>query len=461
MTLWERILQGITAFSVDTIVSLVAGVLTAKLVFHYLPPADYGQLALFLSFYATATVFLSFGLGGVFTATISRARGKGEHGWAKFLIVRYLLILLITATVLLLIFVGIGFWRRDPLLWSIMGTYLWLTAPNTAAFTIFHSATRYRRLAGQSITRNVSRLALLATLPWWWPGERLVGVALTYPLMELTVMLVSSYMTRVVWVELKDIPTSTYDNHDLISLFQKQGVYATLITPVKKVADQLPIWFLKALIGDVGVGTFAAAQKAYRLIFAFFRSLETTLFPLVSERAETHSEQLRVAMRQAQKYTFWLGLLVAIAANLTGAWIILLIAGKQYSMVIPVFDLFVWHLLIYAFSQSQRPIFYAVGQQKWLLVTYLFSTVVKTALLLIGIRLLGVMGAVWAVLLSSMVVVSVRYFLTRRVAPHLWVDPRGIIRVEEFDLRLWRDLKRTAYRVLKGAQNNEEYWDRR
>lgn len=461
MTLWERILQGMTAFSVDTIVSLVAGVLTAKLVFHYLSPADYGQLALLLSFYATASVLLSFGLGGVFTAAISRARGTGEHGWAKFLIVRYLLILLTTATVLLLIFVGIGFWQRDPVLWSIMGTYLWLSAPNTVAYTIFHSATRYRRLAGQSITRNVSRLALLAALPWWWAGERLVGVALTYPLMELTAVVVSSYMTRVVWMELKDIPTTPYDTHDLLDLFQKQGIYATLITPVKKVADQLPIWFLKTLIGDVGVGTYAAAQRAYRLIFAFFRSLETTLFPLISEQAETHSEQLRVAMRQAQKYTFWSGLLVAITANLAGAWIILLIAGQQYAMVIPVFELFVWQLLIYAFSQSQRPIFYAVGQQKWLFITYLLSVVVETALLLIGIRLLGVMGAVWAVLLSSMVVVSVRYFLSRRVAPRLWVDPRGIIRVEEFDIRLWQDLKRIAHRVRKGAQNNEGDRERR
>lgn len=442
MTLWERILQGVTAFSVDTLVSLVAGILGARLVFYYLPPAHYGQLAFLLSFYDAGTVVVSLGLEGVFTAEIARARGNAEQGWAKFLILRYVSLLLTAATLLLVVFVGIGMWRREKLLWSIIGTYLWFAAPNRAASTLFHGATRYRRLAGQSITRSLSRLVLLATLPWWWTGERLAGVALTYPLMELLTAVASLGLARLPWDELRSASTDEYNLRSLMNLFRQKGVYATLSVPVKRIGDQLPVWFLKAMVGDAGLGAYAAAKRGYLLILSLFHSIEATLFPLVAEQAKTRSEQLRVALRQAQKYSFWLGFIVAIGGNVAAPWIVLWIAGSEYATVVPLFRLLLWHLLIYAFSQSQRPIFHAIGQQKWLFFVYLCTTAVDSILLVAGIRLLGTLGAVWAVLLSGIFIVSVRYVLIIRLAPHLWVDPRTVTRIEEFDLELWRFLTR-------------------
>jgi O-antigen/teichoic acid export membrane protein len=446
MTLWERILQGVTAFSLEIVVSIVASVLGARLVFQYLSPADYGQLALYLSFYTTGGIFLNLGLGWLFVAEIARARGAGERGWARYLATRYSVLLLTMGTFLLFLFVGIGLWQGEPLLWSIVGVYLWLTAPNSAAQALFHGATRYRRLAAQSIARSLSRLALLATLPWWWPGQRLTGVALTYPLMELVAALVAGALARAPWMDLGRVSTLAYSYRDLLSLFTHQGVYETLSKPVKKVAEQLPIWFLKAMAGNAGLGAYAAAERAYTLVFSFFSSLETTLFPLVSEQAKTYPERLRVALRQAQKYSFWLGLLVALLGNAAASWIVLLIAGQQYGAVVPLFQLLLWRLLIYAFSQSQRPIFHAVGQQRGLLFTYLFTAIAESAFLLVAIQLLGASGAAWAVLLGNCVSVIVGYVFIRRMAPQLWIDPRGIIKVEEFDLILWRRLTRRGRR---------------
>jgi O-antigen/teichoic acid export membrane protein len=438
MTLWKRILQGMTAFSLDTIVTMVASVLGARLVFHYLPPAVYGQLALFLSLYATGTIFLSFGLGAVFTAEIARARGAGERGRAKFLFSRYLAFLLATGTLLLFVFIAIGIGRKELLLWGIMGGYLWLTAPNNAAHTLFHSATRYRRLAGQSIIRSLSRLALLATLPWWWSGELLAGVALTYPLTELTVILGSLYLARRAWGQMKGASTAAYDYKDLLSLFTKKGVYVTLSIPVRKVAGQLPIWFLKALIGDTAVGIYGAAQKGFLLLYGFFGSLETTIFPLVSEQIERDKERLQIALRQMQKYTFWLGLLVAVIGGLVAHWLILIVAGEEYLAAAPLFRLWLWSLPIYAFSQSHRPLYYAIGQQKWLFAIYVGATLARALLLILGIRMLGTIGAVWGLLIKSILDVLVKSLILRRLSPELWVSPLSVFRIEAFDRRLWR-----------------------
>ena len=437
MSLWKRILQGMTAFSLDTVVSNVAAVLGAALVFRYLDLPAYGRLTLALSLYAAATIFLNFGLGGVFTAEIARSRGSGDLARVKFLLSRYLYLNATTGVLLFAVFVGVGIQRGNPL-WSVMGTYLLTTALNGAANVLFHSYTRYRRLAAQSITRSLSRLLLLATLPLWWRADVLVGVAWTYPLMDCAALLVSVRLARVALRDLRGVQTAGYSFASLIDLFRQQGIYATLSIPVKKVADQLPVWFLKALIGDVAVGVYGAAQKGFSLFFAFFRSLETTIFPLVSEQFEVDKERLQIALRQMQKYTFWLGLVTAVVGGLAAHWLILIVAGEEYLAAVPVFRLMLWLLVVYAFLQSQRPLFYALGQQRWLFVMYVVSTAIYALLLWIGISTLSVRGAVLAALINSAVFSGVRLFVLWRLEPQMLIDPRGIFKVEGFDRRLWQ-----------------------
>jgi len=412
-------------------------VLGAALVFRYLDLPTYGRLTLALSLYAVATIFLNFGLGGVFTAEIARSRGSGDLAWVRFLLSRYLYLNAITGVLLFAVFVGVGIQRGAPL-WSVMGAYLLTTALNGVANVLFHSYTRYRRLAAQSITRSLARLALLGTLPLWWRGDALLGVAWTYPLMDCAALLVSVGLARIALLDLQGVQTARYSFASLIDLFRHQGIYATLSVPVKKVADQLPVWFLKALIGDVGVGTYGAAQKGFLLLYAFFSALETTIFPLVSEQIEVDKERLQIALRQMQKYTFWLGLVAAVVGGLTARWLVLIIAGEEYLAAVPVFRLMLWNLVIYAFLQSQRPLFYALGQQRWLFVMYVVSTATYALLLWAGISTLSVSGAIWAALINSGVFGGVRLFVLWRLEPQMLIDPRSVFKVAGFDRRLWQ-----------------------
>lgn len=437
MSLWRRILQGMAAFSVDTAVSTLASVLSAALVFRYLDVSAYGRLTLALSFYAMATLFLNFGLGSVFTAEIARARGSGNLGWAKFLLASYLYLNAIMGCVVLLVFLVTGYQRRDPL-WIPMGFYLSTTALNSVVNVLFHSYTRYRRLAAQSIVQSLARLLLLAALPLWWQGEKLLGVAWTYPLMDVAALLVSAWLARRALHDLRGVLVEGYSLASLAGLFRRQGIYAALSVPVKRIADQLPVWFLKALVGDVGVGIYGASQKGFSLIYAFFGAMETTIFPLVSEQIEVDKERLRIALRQMQKYTFWLGLAVAVVGGLTAHWLILIIAGAKYLEAVPVFRLMLWQLVIYAFLQSQRPLFYALGQQKWLFVLYLFNTLLYGLMLPPAIAAFGVIGTVWSTLLYAALSAATRMLVLRRLDPQFLVDPRYVFRLDGFDRRLWK-----------------------
>ena len=439
MSLWRRILQGMIAFSVDTVVSNLAAMLSAALVFRYLDVSAYGRLTLALSFYTSITVFLDFGLGTVFIAEIARARGIGNLGWVRFLLTRYLWLNAIMGFVALIVFLAIGY-RRDPL-WTVMGTYLLTTALNEVLRVLFHSYTHYKYLAIQSIVRSLSRLLILMALPLWWRGELLVGVAWTYPWMDVCALLVSLWLARSTLRDLRKVRADRYSLASLATLLHQQGVYATLSMPVKRIADQLPVWFLKVLSGDIEVGIYGAAHKGFSLIYAFFSALETTIFPLVSEQIEVDKERLQIALRQMQKYTFWLGLLVAAVGGFVAHWLILIVAGEKYLAAVPAFRLMLWQLVIYAFWQAQRPLFYALGQQGWLFVLYLFNTLVYALLLFCAITSTGIIGAVWATLFYAALFAVTRMMVLQKLGSWTFVDPRSVFQIEGFDRRLWEILR--------------------
>jgi O-antigen/teichoic acid export membrane protein len=143
-----------------------------------------------------------------------------------------------------------------------------------------------------------------------------------------------------------------------------------------------------------------------------------------------------------QKFAFWLGLAAVTVGGLTAQWLVVIIAGdKEYLVVVPLFRLWLWRLPINAFSQSHRPLYYALGQQKWLLMIYVGSTLVRFLILIVGIEMLGVIGAVWALLADLTFTVVVRSLVLRRLSPELWVSPLSVFRIEAFDRRLWRMLK--------------------
>jgi|GEM_PF-2793812 len=439
VSLWHRILQGVAAFSIDMVVSNLAAVLSAVLVFRYLSVSAYGQLTLALSFYASATVFLDFGLGSMFTAEIARARGSGNLGWARFLLTGYLWLNVVTGCIVLGVFLVIGYRWHDPL-WGVMGSYLLTTALNWVVTTLFHSYTHYRHLAAQSIVRSLSRLLLLTTLPLWWRGETLLGVAWTYPLMDVAGLVVSAWLSCKTLRDLRHVQTDEYSLASLAALFRHQGVYASLSIPIERIADQLPVWFLKVLVGDVGVGIYGAAQKGFLLIYGFFRTLEMTIFPLVSERIEVDKERLQIALRQMQKYTFWLGLVTAIVGGMGARWLILIVAGEEYLAAVPTFRLMLWQLVIYAFWQAQRPLFYALGQQKWLFFLHLFNTVIYALALFCVISATGIIGAVWATLIYAILSAITRMMVLQKLGSRA-IDPRSVFRLEGFDRRLWEILR--------------------
>jgi O-antigen/teichoic acid export membrane protein len=350
----------------------------------------------------------------------------------------------LTGVVLCIIFGGVA-WQRQDALWLVISAYLLLAALNHAPEILFLSHTRYRRTAALTLTRSLARLALLASLPLWSGSARLIGVALTYPLMETLTLLVSLWMARPIWRELQ---TAATGRADLRALMRRQGVWVMLAIPVKRVSDELPTWLLKSLAGDVAVGLYGAAHKAMNMAYSIFAPLETILFPLVSELVVQDSERIRLMLRQTQKYTVWLSLAMILACVPLAPWLVLFIGGSQYAPTVPVLQWSLLYLMPLAFMQSQRPMFYALSEQRWMLFTHLLGVALYAPLLWIGIRSTGPIGAAQAMVFYGILLAAIRLVVLRRLAPELWVSPLEVFGIDQFDRELFRRARLRLRRLI-------------
>jgi len=439
MSLIGKIGRGVAAFSIETVLSNLFQVFAVALVFRYLTPETYGQLALALTFHATGTIFLDFGLGPVFTAEIAKGRGEGSPERLKLYVWRYLCLEMVTGSALFIAYALIGLKQAGVfrILWPLMGFYILGTGLSNVAVTIFHSHTLYGYQAGQSIFRSAVRLLLLATFRLWWYGDALIGVALTFGLMELLTGLMSLAIAGKIVAPLRSVPLPTSSWPILWQMLKEQGLYSSLIIPVRRVQDQMPVWLITVLAGNAAAGAFAMAQGGFAIIFSFFRGVETALFPLVSERLSTDQRLLHDTMQQTTKYSFWFGLLALVGGWLFAPLFVRVIAGEAYAEAVPVFRVMLFYTLVYAFAQIQRPLFYAARQQRALFISYLVNIVEYAVLLVMGTLILGATGAALSWVVSEGLIVCFRQWQLARRDPQLAFKPGTLFVINEYDRQLW------------------------
>lgn len=441
MTIWRRIFKGLAALTTSTGVSFITGVVSAVLTFHYLVPEEYGRITLLLSFAATARIFFDLGAKGIFTSEIAQAHGANNFSTVKGLVQTYGRFVGITSTLASLTFVGIYLWQQN-ISYLIIAGYTLLFGINNGLQTVFLSYSEYHQSAGQQISRSVARLLLLFLLPLIPSSALFWYVLLTYPMVELVTLLFSIPWTRPIFHSLKTVDSAEVSFWEL---FKQQGIYTTLVYPLKQVISELPIWLLRVMVGETAVGIYGAAQKAYSLIFSLFANVETILTPMLPSQLTQNPDKVKVAIRQSQKYTFWIAVITIIGSYISASWMISLLTSNAYDDVIEPFRWMLFVLLTIPFIQSHRPILFALRQQKWLLLIRLIKLITFIPLLLVFIEHNGATGAVQAIVIDALFHLFTRWVILKRVAPNLWVSPLTIFKIEEFDLKLWTQITQLQF----------------
>jgi len=438
MSLSERILKGTATFSLGTLILTFINFATAILVIRWLGMEDYGRLVLALSIYAIASMFLDPGIGGLIVSEVAKGRGEQQPAKTKLFLVRYgqmelglglfLFLVMFFASSLLEVFIS-----REVVL--IIGAYLFFTGIKNVLTTSFYSHTLYHHQVFLEVIQSIGRLILVILLLGWLKMG-LAGAMITYPLsLMLAIVFISPFWLKSVSYLKK---TESQKGPIFSTLLKDQGKFVVLLIPVKKVQDQLPVWILRGILGLEAVAIYGVAQKVFAFLFSFYRSLETTIFPLTSEMVSSQWSKVKEMVGRTMKYSFWISLLVVPVAWIVVPFLFELSFSEKYITSVPVFRLFLLVLFVYSFLLVQRPLFFALGALKYHFYCYLSSIGVYSFILWLLISQMGVSGAVWAFIINGVVLGYLRFYFIRKIKPDLKINVRGLFHFDAFDKEMFK-----------------------
>lgn len=447
--MWRKIYQGVAAFFGVTVISNISGIIQTVLTFRYLSPAEYGQYTLLLSFFTIGRTFFDMGAVSIFMSEIAQADGAQREARLVGLMRVYGRFVGVTAVLVTLTFFAIAF-SRSQTTFFILGLYALLFGLNFGSNTVLLGFTQFKPAASQQVVRSISRLTLLATLPLLATPSLLLPVLWTHVIKEGVVLLFSIYWLRPYLQRFSD---TTAKRVSFWTLFSKQGIYLIASYPIRQVIGEAPIWLLSVLVGETAVGLFGAARKAYNLLNGFFMQIETILFPVLPSEMN-NMERVRVAIRQSQKYTFWLALLIVVPLLPLAPFLVMLLGGEQYEDVVAPLRWLLLLLPLGAFIQSHRPTLFAVNKQKPLFLIRLLKMVTYLPLTTLFVLSNGATGAAQAAVIDATLHLFVRWRILYLAAPQFWVSPLSIFVVEPFDSQLFAKVKEQIQRRFSSVSHN-------
>jgi O-antigen/teichoic acid export membrane protein len=417
------------------------------LVIRWLGKEDYGQLVLALSIYAMSSIFLDPGIGKLIVSEVAKERGEQQSGKIKYLLVRYgQMELAIGFFFLFTMFVSSHwlsvFIPKEIVL--LIGLYLFFTGIKNVFFNTFYSHTLYHYQALLEILGASFRLILIIIFLGLL-DMGLVGAMATYPLsLIFAIFFISPFWLKSVSylkkIKIQNVPIFP-------TLLKEQGKFVILLTPVKTIQDQIPVWIVRGILGVEAVAIYGVAQKAFGFIYSFYNSLETAIFPLISETIISQWSQVKEIVGRSIKYSFWISILVVPALWITAPMLFELAFTERYIISITVFRYFLLVLFIYSFLLVQRPLFFALEALNYHFFCYLLGIPLYIFLLLVLIAKIGVPGAPLALLGHSIFLANFRFHFLRKIKSDFQINLLNLFQIDSFDLkmlkRLWGRLART------------------
>jgi O-antigen/teichoic acid export membrane protein len=289
---------------------------------------------------------------------------------------------------------------------------------------------------------SIGRLILVILLLGWLKMG-LFGAMITYPLslMLAIVFILPFWLKSVSYLKKTESPKGSIFS----TLLKDQGKFVVLLTTVKRVQDQVPVWILKGILGSEAVAIYGVAQKAFSFLFSFYRTLETTIFPLASEMISSQWSKVKEMVGRSMKYSLWISLLVVPVAWIVAPFLFELAFSEKYVTSVPVFRLFLLFLFIYSFTLLiQRPLFFALGALEYHFYCYLLSIGLYSLMLWLLISQMGVSGAVWALIINRVAIGYLQFYFIKKIKPDLKISIWSVFYFDTFD----KDIFKKGWRVV-------------
>jgi len=197
------------------------------------------------------------------------------------------------------------------------------------------------------------------------------------------------------------------------------GIAATIYLRIDKI-------MLGEMLGAREVGIYTAATRLAEAWYFLPICIMTSLYPAVIKSLENKTGDTNQKMQQIYSMMALLGYLSGIVTTVVAAPLVTLLFGPEYNPSVQVLTLYVWSGIFVNVAMVKAAWLKAMNHTKIQFVSTISGAVINVALNLVLIGKYGVMGAVWATIISYSVEAYLILFLFPKTRKQAWMITRAL-----------------------------------
>jgi len=441
----RKVLGGTASVFSFKMAEVVIGFLTNFILITHLNIFDYGLLMLALSVYKIGDTFLDFGVRTLVLVEVAIRVGKKRFEELKRLIRDYVLFV-ISMGVLLSIILYIASSLLSPHysfrvvdLVKLASVLIFIKAFQNIFIVMFYGHSKFTSYALVSFIETFSRLILVLILIVALAGG-VIDVMIIYVLSTLISMFLMLPSLLAIYSYLKNVK-SAQGPSILKKLLFGHGKYVVLTQPVKRLADNIPVWVIQFLSGVESVAIYSVAEKVYIPIRESMSSIESVIIPTMAEEVEKNKKKHVLIFHKSIKLAFFIAVPLSILTIILAPSIFGFLGFDQYYGSIPILQVLSISLIVTALGISQRSAFYSLRAQKYRFYTLL---IYLACMIIFGIMLTslyGPLGMAIACFMAHILLVTVALLILAKLNKDLKFNPRELFRLDQYDRNFLQKLK--------------------
>jgi O-antigen/teichoic acid export membrane protein len=411
------------------------------IILRWLTVYEYGFSELVLSIVSTASIALLPGLASAIIADMSVERGRDNRKHMNLIFHQYLYFNAVLSTLAW----AVLFFGAHPVA-SLAGTpyaaqflqivsFTFLIGPFRTVSMLLASV--MLRFADQSlyvVAEEAFKLVfLIVFVVMFSMGVR--GLFIAIVLSQLACVLAYTLRTLSAYRYFSDAPAE--DRAQFWNLLRAHRKWSIGTSYISTLSQNIRLWIIKFMLGTEAVGLFSFALGMYSQVTSLM-PLTTVLTPIIPHYVDKRDQLVRI-IRASLKLQFAIGIVYAvIAVALSGPFVSLFF--PNYLPALPVLYAVEVGIIINGAGTLFTPIFAAFKEQRSLLFSIVFKTLLMLIFLPPCIFLFGLAGPGIEVVLSTLGNGIERYSRLRKIIPGLALDWRTIFKPDAHERAAMRTI---------------------
>lgn len=391
-------------------ISAVVGIFVTR----YLGPGPFGDYSSAYAFVGTIILFAELGLSQLMVQDGSRNPSVLPRYFGNTLFVKALMSVLCLMVMLIFMFPA-GYNSTVKTMIVVLGVAVCFNAMNQSVYNYYQAVQKLYLAAGfQFLTTFLIAILTLAVIV---SGRGVVSITVTH---LITYLLISILILAALKKEIR--PRIDLGS---VALMIKRGLPFGIHRLFYNTFSQLSILVLSLTVSNVEVGIYSAAYKLV-LMLIFLPSLMTSaLYPILYQLGDTDKRSHMATTEKVFKVLSGIGLpgsvLIFVLAGPLIQW---LYAGK-FDQSIPILMVVAWFFALECISFSLGDVLTTTNHQWQRTLVQGSALVLLFVLIMVLTRLVGLMGAAYALIIVEGYIFLSYYILVRK----------GV-----YKIRIWRQL---------------------